>query len=520
MTVFSGSFNFPGVLKYFFSRLLRDFGIASALVYMYNRDDNEIDLVGYKGITEDKLVALKNFKISEEQPDILSRVIICRNVQVESGSNISSSLENLKVLRIIGIPILFQKEMLGILVILKSKPYQRISFDPELFKMHYYLLSLGIKIFNYMEVKGHDLLSRDHISKYEMDLERIIIYQRIIKSMIKEFGFLEFIVNPLEALRKKLKGEDMLRILDGVQYVLADTFDRVRKIEEFTNIKIEESISEISLSTFDPTEMLDFEEIKKKAGNKRIEIHSNLEKGYLIKAKRDEIKRAFDEILNNVFQFISRDTSLMISTYADKNYFSISIVYSTDSDMFDIESDTLEPFISKSPWSMGLGFSIAFSLISRNKGKLLFFSQGNNEFTARIIFPVHYEHTAKDGNKKAILVIDDDRTFIDMMYEILVDRGYKVDTVGSAAEAINMATSTVYDAIICDLRLPDNDGWWVLNTLHRLKDTKNLKIPQVILTSGYLDELDKSKMLQYGVNFSITKPFRYFDLINVLNRAL
>lgn len=520
MDVFSGSFNFQGVMKYFFARLHKDFGISASLVYMYNKDDDEIDLVGYKGVGEDKLVLLKNFKISQEQRDILSKAVIGRKVQVENQSGISPVIKILKALHTIAIPILFQKDLLGILVILKTRPFQRYRFDTELFKMHYYLLSLGMKIFHYLELKDSDLLSQGQLSKYEMDLERIIIYQRIIKSMIKEFGFLEFIINPLEAVSKKIRDDELIRILDGIHYVIGDIFSRVRKIEEFTNIKIEESIPEFSLSVFDPSELIDMGNIKSKAGNRRIEIHANIEKGYMIKAKKDEIKRAFDEILNNVFQFISRDSNLMISSCADKNYFSVSIVYNTDSDVFDIENDSLEPFIAKSPWSMGLGFSIAFSLISRNRGKLLFFSQNDNEFITRIVFPVHYEHTEKNGNKKSILVVDDDRTFVDMMFEILTDRGYIVDTVPNASEAVNIVTKKVYDAMICDLKLPDKDGWWVLKTLNRLKETKNLKIPQIILTSGYLDELDRTKMLQYGVNFSITKPFRYFDLINVLNRAL
>lgn len=518
--VFSGSFNFPGVLKYFFGRMLKDFGVSTILVYMYNKSDEEIDLIGYKGIGEDKLVSLKSFEISRENRDILSRTIINRSIQVESEKNISQNLAVLNPYYQVSIPILFQKEILGILVIIKSRITETFSFDPDFFKMHYYLLSLGMKMFNFMDSCETAFFSDAYGTKYDNDLERIIIYQRIIRSMIKEFGFLEFIVNPLEALRKKLRSEDLIRILDGVHYILKDTFGRVRKIEEFTNIKIEETIPEVSLTVFDPVDMIDFELIKRKAQAKRVEVNSNIEKGYFVKAKKDEVKRAFDEIFDNVFQFISHESSLMISTFFDNKYVSISVVNTTDSDVFDIENDSLEPFISKSPWSMGLGFSIAFSLIARNRGKLLFFSQGNQVSTTRIIFPIYAEHKDRDDSKKSILVIDDDRTFVDMMYEILVDRGYRVDTTGNADDAIRKAGSRNYDAIICDLKLPDKDGWWVLNTLYSLKTAEGLQIPQVILTSGYLDELDRSKMLQYGVNYYLTKPFRYIDLINILNRVL
>lgn len=519
---FSGSFNFPGVIKYFFSRLLKDFGISTALVYMYNSEAREIDLVGYTGVSEDKLLSLKNFPIQEFDRDILSKTIINQAIFKEGQGEISPSLKMLKPLSVISVPVFFSREVLGVLVIIKSSVFERFCFDPDLFQMHYFLLSAGIKIFDFLKKGDLGHFRQDNTSKYEMDLQKILIYQRIINSMIKEFSFLEFIVNPLEALRKKITSEELLSILDGIHYVLDDAFNRVRKIKEFTNIKIEETISEISLSVFDPVELIDFEKIKARANSKRVEIVSNIEKGNRIKAKRDEIKKAFFEIFNNLFQFISRDSTLMISTYNDKNYFSISIVNTTDNDVFDMEKDSLEPFVSNSPWAMGLGFSIAFSLIARNKGQLLFFSQDNHTFTTRIIFPIHYEICRREECKKSILVIDDDRTFMDMMYEILIDRGYYVDTAMNAEEAVEKASSSlhVYDAVICDIKLPDKDGWWVLDRLHHLEETRGFKIPQFILTSGYLDELDRSKMLKYGVNYSITKPFRYIDLINVLNRAL
>lgn len=517
---FSGSFNFPKVIKYFFSRIYRDFGMSTAIVYMYNKDDEELDLVGYKGLSEEVLISLKNFKVSHTNRDILSRTVLNQSIETEDRWTLSSNISILDPFFIISIPIIFQRETLGVLLILKTRATEKFSFDSELFKMHYFLLCLGIKIFHYLEIREQDSLNPDSMSKYDMDLEKILIYQRIIKSMVKEFSFLEFIVNPLEALRKKIKGEELMQILDGIHYILRDTFERVRKIEDFTNIKIEETISEVSLEIFDPTELIDFDKIKEKTKSKRIEISSNLEKGYKIKAKKDEIKRALSEIFDNVFQFILRDSSLMISTYYDKDYFSISIMSSVDPDVFDIENDSLEPFIATSPWSMGLGFSIAFSLIARNNGKLLFFTQGNHLFTTRILFPVYIDYTQKEDGKKNILVIDDDRTFIDMMYEILIDRGYKVDTASNASEGVEKIISQEFDAVICDIKLPDHEGWWILEYLQDYEKGNFLKKPPFILTSGYLDELDKSRMLKHGVRFSINKPFRYIDLINVLSRVL
>ncbi len=66
-----------------------------------------------------------------------------------------------------------------------------------------------------------------------------------------------------------------------------------------------------------------------------------------------------------------------------------------------------------------------------------------------------------EGKGKSLLVIDDDEDFCASMRELLVGRGYSVETVGSGRLALDLLANPTYvpNAIIVDLRMPDMDGY-------------------------------------------------------------
>ena len=63
------------------------------------------------------------------------------------------------------------------------------------------------------------------------------------------------------------------------------------------------------------------------------------------------------------------------------------------------------------------------------------------------------------GDQKQLLLIDDDPNLILLVKDYLEFRGYAVNTAGNGREALEMLDATEPDMIICDVMMPEMDGY-------------------------------------------------------------
>src|SRR2546430_869264 len=79
-----------------------------------------------------------------------------------------------------------------------------------------------------------------------------------------------------------------------------------------------------------------------------------------------------------------------------------------------------------------------------------------------------------------ILVVDDERSILVLLKEALGQWGYLVTTAASAAEALGILKSELFDALITDIRMPDMSG---LELLREVK--KQDESIEVVMMTGY-----------------------------------
>lgn len=107
-----------------------------------------------------------------------------------------------------------------------------------------------------------------------------------------------------------------------------------------------------------------------------------------------------------------------------------------------------------------------------------------------------------------ILVAEDDNSLARALAAILEKAHYAVDVVSDGAEALDYLESSLYDAVILDIMMPNVDGLTVLKTMRR----KNSFIPVLLLTAkAEID--DKVAGLDSGANDYLTKPFDARELL-------
>ena len=118
---------------------------------------------------------------------------------------------------------------------------------------------------------------------------------------------------------------------------------------------------------------------------------------------------------------------------------------------------------------------------------------------------------------KKILLIEDNDDIRENTAEILEMSNYRVFMAKDGKEGVEVALREIPDLIICDIMMPELDGYGVLHILQRNNDTRNT--PFIFLTAK-TERTDFRKGMELGADDYITKPFNGTELLNAVESRL
>jgi signal transduction histidine kinase len=123
----------------------------------------------------------------------------------------------------------------------------------------------------------------------------------------------------------------------------------------------------------------------------------------------------------------------------------------------------------------------------------------------------------KTSERSIILIVDDNQTNLDVLFELLRNYGFKVLVALDGESAIEQIEYIHPDLILLDIMMPGIDGF---ETCRRLKvDPRTQDIP-IIFMSALSDTLDKVKGFQTGAVDYITKPFQHEEVLSRIETHL
>ena len=114
-----------------------------------------------------------------------------------------------------------------------------------------------------------------------------------------------------------------------------------------------------------------------------------------------------------------------------------------------------------------------------------------------------------------ILVVDDERSILVLLKEALGQWGYLVTTAASAAEALGILKSELFDALITDIRMPDMSG---LELLREVK--KQDESIEVVMMTGYPTIASAVQALKEGAYDYLSKPLILDELRHLMSRMM
>lgn len=119
-------------------------------------------------------------------------------------------------------------------------------------------------------------------------------------------------------------------------------------------------------------------------------------------------------------------------------------------------------------------------------------------------------------NKK-ILVIEDEKAISDNLRILLENEDFIVETASNGNDGLNKSYSFNPDLIICDIMMPDRDGYSILETL--TKD-KTIGLTPFIFLTAKVEKADLRKGMNLGADDYIFKPYDADDLLTTIRTRL
>jgi PAS domain S-box-containing protein len=176
---------------------------------------------------------------------------------------------------------------------------------------------------------------------------------------------------------------------------------------------------------------------------------------------------------------------------------------------------------------LGLGLAIVRRLVELHGGRIKAESEGHGLGSQFVVsLPLAHGLAAEVASAARpepnfdhlhVLVAEDDPDSAAAVTAILRLHGCETQTAGTASECLRITGEWPTDVLICDVGLPDDDGYGLLRRLRGLPDGE--RIPAIALTA-YTRPEDRAKALAAGFRAHLSKPLDPESLLREISNAV
>jgi two-component system, OmpR family, response regulator len=124
----------------------------------------------------------------------------------------------------------------------------------------------------------------------------------------------------------------------------------------------------------------------------------------------------------------------------------------------------------------------------------------------------------RNGERHAVLVIEDDRDLLMLVGEVMAKAGFLTRFARNRAEINAEFNKTpLPDVVLLDVALPDADGF---NILEKIRGNQKIAKLPIIMMTGKSEVTDVARGLALGADGYVTKPFKISGLVSAVNTVL
>lgn len=177
---------------------------------------------------------------------------------------------------------------------------------------------------------------------------------------------------------------------------------------------------------------------------------------------------------------------------------------------------------------LGVGLAIARELTERHGGRVTAESEGAGRGSTFSVFLPAARPQSAGGQPVlsradarltlfglSVLVVDDDAEAREMARSALMSAGAHVETADGAESALAVLADRWFDALVCDIAMPQVDGFDLVGVLRRRPEHRINRTAAVALTA-HADDDSRARALNAGFQAVVVKPFDFATLIGAV----
>jgi PAS domain S-box-containing protein len=252
----------------------------------------------------------------------------------------------------------------------------------------------------------------------------------------------------------------------------------------------------------------------------------------------DQIQQVLIILINNAMQAMSaahEPRCIRLSTALKDGAIRITVEDNGPGVPPDVEARIFEPFFTTKEVGVGtgLGLSIAHGIMSEHGGHIRYERAALGGAAFVLELPVVAVEVPRGSSTEIIgakaslaqaapraekiLVVDDEKSIVEMLGEMLGLLGYTPSLCHSASEGLRRIVETKFDLVLSDLRMPEIDGPQFYRRAMELD--ARLERRFIFLTGDTVNEATKSFLRSTGQPF-LAKPFRLASIEEVTRQTL
>ena len=266
-----------------------------------------------------------------------------------------------------------------------------------------------------------------------------------------------------------------------------------------------------------------------------------------LRADPGRLQQVIWNLLSNSLKFTASGGSVTVIAQREASMVAISVRDSGEG----IKSEFL-PFVfdrfqqadssvTRRHGGLGLGLSITRHLVELHGGTVEAHSEGEGRgatFTVKLPIPA-VNRTASLRSDRAgirqlsqvksggppnlqgvkILAVDDSSDTRDLVATVLEECGATVVTSSSVREALSVFAGWKADVLVCDIGMPEEDGYTFIKTVRQLPSNEGGQTPAIALT-GYVRVEDRLRALQAGYQMFVPKPIESTELCTIITSVI
>ena len=335
------------------------------------------------------------------------------------------------------------------------------------------------------------------------------------------------VLGNVQILMQEIKDPEHVQTLRLIEKAAKDGASTVKRIQGFARNESEQpdapvDISELARDALDLTR-LRWRNTAQEQGI-YIELQKDLHDVPTTRGHAPELREVLTNLIINAVDAMPEGGILRVASGQRGAEVFVSVADTGVGIREDVRSKIFDPFFTtKGDQGNGLGLAVSAAIVQRHGGRIEVQSKagrGTNFVVWMPILEIDFDEVAAHDNEVPdaygqILIVEDEELVRVAVSRMLSAWGHRVTAAATGREAMDLFRPGAFDLVICDLGLPDIQGWDVLRYIR--DQQQGIK---TILLTGWARQIDPAEARLKGVDMVVSKPFEQLTLRKTVGHML